>query len=240
MKTYLRTLPHFAPLSRSRRFPDGLFARRGCRSRSDTLPQYSVEDEKADKAGKHDAGGLIRPRPARWPASCRPSDGGSASGQQHQRRADSSFRLARPQADRGAGQGCGRRSATACCCPAKYTKATAYGQKVTVMQVSRAGLQVSNASSDNFDSGPLLLGQGQHHGLRQEPCPTLTAQPLGGPATSAVNWTGRAEATAALQAEARRCSARSRRQRHAQRHLDAESGGAGQPGLPPFGSPTLK
>mgnify|MGYP001269021787 FL=1 len=24
----------------------------------------------------------------------------------------------------------------------------------------------------------------------KEPCPTLTAQPLGGPATSAVNWTG--------------------------------------------------
>ena len=71
----------------------------------------------------------------------------------------------------------------------KRTTATAYGQKVTVLQVSRASVQVSDKSSDNFDSDRYYSVKANTTVCVKDPCPTLTAQPLG-QTTAPSQWTG--------------------------------------------------
>ena len=96
------------------------------------------------------------------------------------------------------------------------------------MQVSRAGLQVSNAPAIRLDSSISINShcsghQGQHHGLRQGALPDAHRPALGGPATRRC-WTG-VELKRLQLSQARRDAAQrdQGRQRHAQRHLDAES-----------------
>ncbi len=71
----------------------------------------------------------------------------------------------------------------------KRTTATAYGQKVTVLQVSRASVQVSDKSSDNFDSDRYYSVKSNSTVCVMDPCPTLNAQLLG-KSTAPSQWTG--------------------------------------------------
>jgi len=190
MKTYLRPLPLLALVAAPAASLMGCSPDADADLDLDTLPQYSVEDEKADKAGSTTQVVWIRPLPG--PVACiMPPCPTAEVRQVNSTNVEPIYRfdwrglkLTAAQVKDAEAQRDGMLMS------GKYTKATAYGQTVTVMQVSRAGLQVSNASSDNFDSDRYYSVKANTTVCVKEPCPTLTAQPLGGPATSAVNWTG--------------------------------------------------
>lgn len=190
MKTLLRTLPLFALLA----VPTLSLV--GCSPDADadldleTLPLYSVDDEKADKAGNSTQVVWVRPLPG--PVACIIPPCPTAEVRQvNSTNVEPIYRFDWRGLKLSAAQ---VKDAEAqrdnMLLSGKYTKATAYGQQVTVLQVSRAGVQVSNASSDNFDSDRYYSVKANSTVCVMEPCPTLTAQPLGQPATAAVTWTG--------------------------------------------------
>jgi hypothetical protein len=190
MKTLLRTLPLFALLA----VPTVSLV--GCSPDADadldleTLPLYSVDDEKADKAGNSTQVVWVRPLPG--PVACIIPPCPTAEVRQvNSTNVEPIYRFDWRGLKLSAAQ---VKDAEAqrdnMLLSGKYTKATAYGQQVTVLQVSRAGVQVSNASSDNFDSDRYYSVKANSTVCVMEPCPTLTAQPLGQPTTAAVTWTG--------------------------------------------------
>lgn len=190
MKTLLRTLPLFALLA----VPTLSLV--GCSPDADadldleTLPLYSVDDEKADKAGNSTQVVWVRPLPG--PVACIIPPCPTAEVRQvNSTNVEPIYRFDWRGLKLSAAQ---VKDAEAqrdnMLLSGKYTKATAYGQQVTVLQVSRAGVQVSNSSSDNFDSDRYYSVKANSTVCVMEPCPTLTAQPLGQPATAAVTWTG--------------------------------------------------
>lgn len=190
MKTLLRTLPLFALLA----VPTVSLV--GCSPDADadldleTLPLYSVDDEKADKAGNSTQVVWVRPLPG--PVACIIPPCPTAEVRQvNSTNVEPIYRFDWRGLKLSAAQ---VKDAEAqrdnLLLSGKYTKATAYGQQVTVLQVSRAGVQVSNASSDNFDSDRYYSVKANSTVCVMEPCPTLTAQPLGQPTTAAVTWTG--------------------------------------------------
>jgi hypothetical protein len=190
MKTLLRTLPLFALLAVPTVSLVGCSPDADADLDVDSLPLYSVDDEKADKAGNTTQVVWVRPLPG--PVACIIPPCPTAEVRQvNSTNVEPIYRFdwrglkltaaqvkdAEAQRDNMLLSG-------------KYTKATAYGQQVTVLQVSRAGVQVSNASSDNFDSDRYYSVKANSTVCVMEPCPTLTAQPLGQPTSAAVTWTG--------------------------------------------------
>lgn len=190
MKTLLRTLPLFALLAVPTASLVGCSPAEDADLDLDTLPLYSVEEEKADKAGSTTQVVWVRPMPG--PVACIiPPCPMAEVRQVNSTNVEPIYRfdwrglkLTAAQVKDAEAQ------RSNMLLSGKYTKATAYGQPVTVLQVSRAGLQASAASSDNFDSDRYYSVKANNTVCVMEPCPTLTAQPLGQPVTSAVTWTG--------------------------------------------------
>lgn len=190
MTTLLRTLPLFALLAVPTVSLVGCSPDADADLDVDTLPLYSVDDEKADKAGSTTQVVWVRPLPG--PVACIiPPCPVAEVRQVNSTNVEPIYRfdwrglkLTSAQVKDAEAQ------RDSMLLSGKYTKATAYGQPVTVLQVSRAGVQVSNASSDNFDSDRYYSVKANTTVCVMEPCPTLSAQPLGQPTTNAVTWTG--------------------------------------------------
>lgn len=190
MKTLLRTLPLFALLAVPTVSLVGCSPDADADLDVDSLPLYSVDDEKADKAGNSTQVVWVRPLPG--PVACIIPPCPTAEVRQvNSTNVEPIYRFDWRGLKLSAAQ---VKDAEAqrdnMLLSGKYTKATAYGQQVTVLQVSRAGVQVSNASSDNFDSDRYYSVKANSTVCVMEPCPTLTAQPLGQPTSAAVTWTG--------------------------------------------------
>jgi hypothetical protein len=190
MKTLLRTLPLFALLAVPTVSLVGCSPDADADLDVDSLPLYSVDDEKADKAGNTTQVVWVRPLPG--PVACIIPPCPTAEVRQvNSTNVEPIYRFDWRGLKLSAAQ---VKDAEAqrdnMLLSGKYTKATAYGQQVTVLQVSRAGVQVSNASSDNFDSDRYYSVKANSTVCVMEPCPTLTAQPLGQPTSAAVTWTG--------------------------------------------------
>lgn len=189
MKTLLRTVSLLASLAA----PAALLVACGSDSNSDldleSLPLYSVEDEKADKAGSTASVVWVRPLPG--PIACIvPPCPVAEVRKVNSSDAEPIYRFdwrGLKLTDEQVKQADAKRADMLL--SGKFTSTTAYGQKVTVLQVSRANLQVSARSSDNLDGDRYFSVQSNKTVCVKEPCPTLTATPLNLPNTPASTWT---------------------------------------------------
>lgn len=187
MKTLFRTVALFAALVAPATALVGCAPDADADLDLDSLPLYSVDDEKADNTSSNQVF-WVRPLPG--PIACIIPPCPTAEVQQvNSSNVEPIYRfdwrgmkLSAQQVKDAEAQ------RSNMLISGKRVTATAYGQKVTVLQVSRASVQVSDKSSDNFDADRYYSAKAVT--CVKDPCPMLTAQPLGQPVTSAAQWTG--------------------------------------------------
>lgn len=189
MKTLLRTVTLFAALVAPTTALVGCAPDGDADLDLDALPLYSVDDEKADNASSSQ---VVWVRPLPGPIACiippcptaEVQQVNSSSVEPIYRFDWRGLKLTAQQVKDAEAQRANMLIS------GKRTTATAYGQKVTVLQVSRANVQVSDKSSDNFDSDRYYSVKANTTVCVKDPCPTLTAQPLNQPKASPSQWTG--------------------------------------------------
>ena len=189
MKTLARTVTLFAALVAPTMALIGCAPDADADLDLDSLPLYSVDEEKADSASSSQ---VVWVRPMPGPIACiippcptaEVRQVNSSSVEPIYRFDWRGLKLSAQQVKDAEAQRANMLIS------GKRTTATAYGQKVTVLRVSRASVQVSDKTSDNFDADRYYTVKSNTTVCVTDPCPTLTAQLLNQPKASPSQWTG--------------------------------------------------